>query len=178
MKVFRVEQRDGKLFHEPMVEDVEVTNSISWSLDGATMYLADSPSKQIHAYDYDSQTGQVSNKKLLHTKSDPESGVPDGSCVDSEGYLWNAVWRGGAGPGMVQRIDPSTGNVVFTVHMPDATSQVTCCCFGGKGLDILFITSAKEGRDSAVEPSAGGLYAVKLPFKGKPESKLNFSISP
>jgi len=166
------------LVHEPIVEDMEVTNSISWSVDGKTMYLADSPSKQIYSYDYDLQTGDVTNKKLVHTKSDPEGGVPDGTCVDAEGYLWNAVWRAGAGPGMVQRIDPSTGDVVFTVNMPDATSQVTCCCFAGKEMDVLFITTASERRDSSLEPNAGGLYGVKLPFKGKPESKLNFSVGP
>ena len=177
MKVYRVEQREGKLYHEPIAEDFQVTNSISWSLDGTTMYLADSPTSQIHAYDYDSATGGISNKKLLHTKSDPEDGVPDGSCVDAEGFLWNAVWRSnGAGPGMVQRIDPSTGQVVFTVNMPDATSQITCCCFGGRDLDILFITTAAENRDAAAEPDAGGLYAVKLPFKGLPESRLNFTF--
>ena len=176
MKVFRVEQREGKLYHEPLVDEVEVTNSICWSPDGKTMYLADSPTKQIHSYDYDGEKGVVGNKKLLHTKSDPEVGVPDGSCVDSEGFLWNAVWRSGAGPGMVQRIDPSSGEVVFTVHMPDGTSQVTCCCFGGQNYDVLFITSAAESRDAAIEPNAGGLYAVKLPFRGKPESRLAFTF--
>ena len=175
MKVFKVEQLDGKLVHEPIVEDMEVTNSISWSLDGKTMYLADSPSKEIHSYDYDLQKGEVSNKKLLHTM-EQEGSIPDGSCVDAEGYLWNAVWRAGTGPAMVQRIDPSTGNVVFTVNMPDTTSQATCCCFGGKDLDILFITSAAEGRDRAVETNAGALYGVKLPFKGRLEPKLNFSV--
>lgn len=176
MKVYRVEQRDGKLCHEPFVDGMEVTNSISWSPDGKTMYLADSPTNEICSYDYDGEKGEISNKKVLHTKTDPEEGVPDGTCVDAEGYLWNAVWRSGAGPGMVQRIDPSSGEVVFTVHMPDTTSQVTCCCFGGKDFDILFITTAAENRDQNLEPNAGGLYAVKLPFKGKPESRLDFQV--
>lgn len=176
MKVFSVEQREGKLYHETLIEGVKVTNSICWSLDGKTMYFADSPTNQIHSFEYNTESGVVGNKKLLHTKSDPEVGVPDGSCVDTEGYLWNAVWRSGAGPGMVQRIHPSTGEVVFTVNMPDATSQVTCCCFGGQNYDVLFISSAAENRDPVVEPNAGSLYAVKLPFKGKPESRLEFLI--
>lgn len=66
--------------------------------------------------------------------------------------------------------------MIFTVHMPDTTSQVTCCCFGGLDLDILFITTASENRDAAAEPDAGGLYAVKLPFKGTLESRLDFQI--
>jgi sugar lactone lactonase YvrE len=172
MKVFCVEQRENVLCHTPIANNMEVTNSINWSLDGKTMFLADSPTKQIHAYDYDA--GKLSNKRLVHQKSE---GVPDGSCVDSEGYLWNAVWMAGEAPGRVQRIDPSTGHVVFTVHMPDTTSQVSCCCFGGENLDILFISTSAEGVDPVKEPHAGGLYAVRVPFTGRKESRLNFTIS-
>ena len=85
------------------------------------------------------------------------------SVVDSQGFLWNATWRQGEGTGMVDRIDPNTGDVVFTVHLPDETSEASCCCFGGKNLDILFITTAREHLDPESEPHAGGLYAVKLP---------------
>lgn len=174
MKVFRVQQntQDLSLSHVPLLEGVQVSNCICWSKDGKHMHFADSPTKTIHRYDYDGETGTISNTSILHEKVDV--GVPDGCTVDAEGYLWNAVWRAGKAPGAVQRIDPLTGKVVFTVHMPDKTSQVTCCCFGGKDLDILFITTASENRDRAVEPHAGGLYAVKLPFRGRKESRLQF----
>jgi sugar lactone lactonase YvrE len=175
MKVFKVEQGgDKKLQHEAIADEMEVTNSISWSLDGKTMYLTDSPTRKIYRHEYDADQGTLSTPTFLHEKS-AALGVPDGSCVDAEGYLWNAVWRSGAGPAMVQRIDPVTGRVVFTVHMPDGTSQVTCCCFGGEDMDILFISSAAESRDRKIEPHAGGIYAVKLPFKGRKESRLQFA---
>jgi len=176
MKVFHVQQKDNGLYHEPIFDGVEITNSICWSPDGQTMYLADSPTKTINAYRYDAEKGTISDGKFLHQKLSHEKSVPDGCIVDAEGFLWNAVWRGGEGPGMVQRIDPTTGKVVFTVHMPDHTSQVSCCCFGGEDLDILFITTAAEGRDHEKEAHAGGLYAVKLPFKGREESRLQFSL--
>ena len=178
MKLFKVEQSTvgNYLVHEAILDDIEVTNSLNWSLDGKSMYFADSPSKQIHSFDYDPDTGKVRNKKLVHEKPAKENGVPDGSCVDDEGFLWNAVWKGGHGCSCVQRIDPKTGLVVYTVHMPDTTSQVTCCCFGGKDLDILFITSASENLDPAKEHHAGGLYAAKVPFKGRKESRLRFSL--
>jgi sugar lactone lactonase YvrE len=171
MKVFKVEQgSEKKLHHEAIADGIEVTNSISWSLDGKTMYLTDSPTRKIYRHEYDAVQGTLSNPTLFHEKS-AALGVPDGSCVDAEGYLWNAVW----GSGMVQRIDPVTGRVVFTVRMPDGTSQITCCCFGGEDLDILFISSAAENRDPNIEPHAGGVYAVKLPFKGRKESRLQFT---
>jgi L-arabinonolactonase len=158
---------DRALVHEPIVEEIEVTNSICFSLDGNTMYLADSPKEQIHSYSYDKSNGGLSNKTLLHTIK-----VPDGSCVDSEGYLWNAVWRGGEGPSCVHRIHPISGDIVMTVNVPDTTSQVSCCCFGGKDLNVLFITSAAVSRDATLEPHAGGLYAVKLDITGMKEARF------
>ncbi len=175
MQVYRcslTSSSDNQLIHETILEEIEVTNSICFSRDGNTMYLTDSPTRQIHAYDYNGNnkgSTLLSGKRLLHTT--PEAtGVPDGSCVDAQGFIWNAVWRDGKGPGRVERIDPNSGQVVATVHMPDTTSQVTCCCFGGKDLDILFVTSAAVGKDTEVH--AGALYAVKLNVKGQKEARF------
>jgi len=133
------------------------------------MYFADSPTKEIRMYKYDGDTGTVSDPALV---ARVDMGFPDGSCIDSEGFIWNAVWRSGAGPSMVNRIDPKSGKVVFTVRMPDTTSQVSCCCFGGPKLDVLFITTAREGMNEEKEPNAGGIYAVKVPFMGLKESRF------
>ena len=92
--------------------------------------------------------------------------------MDSEGYVWNAVFRYGKGSSYVNRIHPDTGAIVYVVHMPDTTSQVTCCCFGGADLDILFITSACNGLENTQEVHEGALYAVKVPFRGRPEARF------
>lgn len=170
MKVFKCEfSSDGKLCHSPIQEDMRVTNSLSFSLDGSSMYLADSPTQTINIFKYDKETGAISDKRFVHKTP---MGVPDGSCVDSEGFLWNAVWRSGAGQSMVNRINPNSGEIDFTVHMPDGTSQVTCCCFGGQDLDILFISTSAEGRDVSKEPHAGAVYAAKVGFKGLKEARF------
>jgi len=175
MKVFRCHQdSDGGLIHKAIIDNVEVTNSICWSPDGGTMYFADSPTQSIHAFDY--KSGQISENRLVFDKVIDSHSVPDGSTVDSEGYIWNAVWRGGHDTGMVRRIDPETGEVVFVVNLPDRTSQVTCCCFGGKDLDILFITTAAESTSAQTEPHAGGLYAIRVPVKGTQESQLSLRL--
>lgn len=162
LKVYKCEYKPDmkRLEHEAIVEAIQTTNSICWSLDGQKLYLANSPEKTIHQYDYNPSTGSVYNKRLFHEK--PE-GFADGSCVDAQGFVWNATWRQGEGTAMVDRLDPETGKVVFTVHLPDTTSEASCCCFGGPNLDILFITSAWEHLDPSKEEHAGGLYAVKLP---------------
>lgn len=164
-----------QLVHETIVDDIEVTNSICFApaTDGTIMYLADSPTRQIHAYRYNANATSgdrlLSEKRLLNIT--PENlGFPDGSCVDAQGFLWNAVWRDGKGPGRVQRIDPQSGQVVATVHVPDTTSQVSCCCFGGPDLNILFMTSAAVNQDN--EPHAGAIYAIKLNVQGIKEARF------
>jgi len=55
-------------------------------------------------------------KSLLYTET---LGVPDGSTCDSQGFVWNAVWRDGERPSIVNLIDPKSGEVAFTVKMPE-----------------------------------------------------------
>jgi L-arabinonolactonase len=167
------------LVHEPLLEGIRVTNSLTFSPDHTTMYFADSPTSQIVAYDYHLEAIRtadlLSNRRIVY-QVELQGAVPDGSCVDSEGYLWNATWWNGHASSRVRRIDPRTGQVVFEVLMPDSTSQVSCCCFGGPHLDILFITTAATNRDVTLEPHAGGLYAIKLDgVKGLLEHRFHVS---
>mmetsp|Transcript_8201 Transcript_8201/g.9093 ORF Transcript_8201/g.9093 Transcript_8201/m.9093 type:complete len:367 (+) Transcript_8201:330-1430(+) len=175
LKVYKCEYDSNSktLTHSVILNNIVVTNSICWSLDGNEMYIANSPCRTIRKFVYDQKAGNISNEQLMHTK---RTGFPDGSVVDSQGYVWNATWRQGEGTGMVDRIDPVTGELVFTVYLPDKTSEASCCCFGGTNLDILFITTAFENIDRETEPHAGGLYAVKLPpeMRGCEEKRFRF----
>lgn len=157
------------LIHEAIVEKIQTTNSICWSNDGKTMYLADSPARTINKHDYDLENGTLSNERVFHTF---DNGDPDGSCVDSNGNIWNALWRKGAGPSKVQCFNSSTGEVMYTINMPDTTSQVTCCCFGGPNMDILFISTAHIDRDVKKEQYAGCVYAAKVGVKGCLEKRF------
>jgi len=66
---------------------------LAWSPDGRQMYLADTASQRIMLYDYDLDSGAMSNERLFaDAKSHP--GKPDGSCVDADGCLWNAEYGG------------------------------------------------------------------------------------
>jgi sugar lactone lactonase YvrE len=80
--------------------------------------------------------------------------------VDSVGGLWIAL----SGAGRVVRINPTTGQVDFIIHLP--VKSPTSCTFGGLNLDELFITSRG--------PDGGGLYRVKMPYgiKGLPEPEF------
>ena len=70
------------------------TNGPCWSPDDRTFYLADSFQEEFWAYDYDIETGTLSNKRVFASTKD-DAGVADGSTVDEEGCLWNAQVIGG-----------------------------------------------------------------------------------
>ncbi len=136
-----------------IIDRVACANSTCFSPDGRTMYFADSPERAIRAYDYDPATGAVGPVRRLAEVD----GIPDGSCVDAEGCIWNAVWEG-------YRVDRWTpdGRLDRSVEVPVA--KPTCCAFGGPGLDTLFITTSRLGETAerlAREPEAGGLFAVR-----------------
>jgi sugar lactone lactonase YvrE len=66
------------------------SNGLAWSLDGRTMYHADTTSHRIDCYDYDLASGEQSNRRTILTFPGDKSaleygGRPDGATMDSEG---------------------------------------------------------------------------------------------
>lgn len=146
---------------QPVLSGVGCANSIAFSPEGDTMYFADSRRRDIFAYQYDRATGTPGEKRRFATLGEGE-GSPDGSCVDSEGALWNAQFGGGA----VQRF-LQTGERHIRVEL--GVPNVTCCCLGGRNLDLLFVTTASAGMDKAALkkwPWAGGLFVCQVETKG------------
>jgi sugar lactone lactonase YvrE len=137
-------------------------NAICWSPDGSLLYVADSVSQWIYAYDFDVDAGTVSGRREFCRLDG--LGIPDGAAVDSAGYIWNARW----GAGVVARIDPC-GRLAQTVELP--VTNPTACCFGGSRHDVLYVTSARYGLSSqqlASEPLAGSVFAIATTTPGLP----------
>jgi sugar lactone lactonase YvrE len=144
---------------------VVIPNSTAFSPDDRTMYFADTPQKKIWAYDFDIEAGTIANRRVFVDMRD-HPGYPDGSCVDADGYLWNAEYGGGR----VVRYSPD-GKIDRVVKVP--ASQTTCCAFGGDTLRTLFITSATQRMTAdqlKAEPEAGALFAVDIGVRGLPEA--------
>ncbi len=154
-----------------VLSDVRCTNSICFSPDGTWMYFADSPTRMIQRIPYDTETGRMGAAESFYAVSE-EGGVPDGSCVDVEGALWNARFGGG----VVQRILPDgTDGLTVAVGVP----QVTCACFGGDNLDRLYITTARESLSQPeleAGPLSGGLFVCEPGFRGLPEDRFATSL--
>lgn len=140
-----------------LFDDVRIANSIAFSPDGQTMYFADTPSGEIRAAAYNPATGSPGAWGVL-AQIAPEDGVPDGSCVDAEGGVWNARWGGGV---VARYLPDGTCDIHVRVPVP----HVTCCAIGGNMLRRLFITTAIQPDDRDL-PGAGGIFAVDLPVRG------------
>ena len=145
------------------VSQVSISNGIVWTADHQTMYFIDSGVNNVRAYDYDIDSGDIANERVVCENEGP--GVFDGMAIDEEGTLWIAVYGGAC----VKRYDPESGALLREVQLP--MTNVTSCAFGGENLDQLFITSACQGLDAEAmqaQPLAGSLVRIDPGVRGVP----------
>ncbi len=141
-----------------------VTNGPTWSLDGRTLYFNETAEQRIFAFDFEPDSGTLSNQRLWLSFKDGE-GYPDGMTTDGSGRLWIAHW----GASRVTCHDPVSAEVLAQVDLP--TSHISNCTFGGPDMRTLFITSARQDLNEtqlAAQPQAGGLFAVDTDTVGRP----------
>jgi sugar lactone lactonase YvrE len=147
------------------VHDLRISNGLCVSPDGTRLYFADSPTRTISVYELIEPEGILGKRRLFATT--PPGAYPDGATVDADGCLWSAHW----GAGCVVRYTPE-GRIDRTLRVP--TRQPSCVCFAGPDLDILCVSSAREGLDELVldtEPHAGDIFLYRTGIHGLPESE-------
>ncbi|MDQ0254628.1 sugar lactone lactonase YvrE [Evansella vedderi] len=147
-----------------IIGDVGISNGLAWDVSRGAMYFIDTTTKKVAAFDYDLKSGEISNKHFVITIPEGE-GFPDGMTIDVNGHLWIAHWDGAK----ITRWDPSTGKKIEEIKFP--VDRITSCCFGGKEMNELFVTTARNGLSPSQlekQPLAGGLFKVKTAVKGSP----------
>jgi sugar lactone lactonase YvrE len=162
--VYRV---DASGFVERKIEGVKVSNGLAFSPDGRTMFHSDSRGPWVDCWNFDPATGAISGRRRLVTLDDA-TGRPDGGATDSEGCYWSA----GVSAGRLNRFSPDGKLIAF---YPVPVAAPTMPCFGGLGLDKLFVTSLRLGRDPAkLEqfPLTGTVIVADSPVAGSPVSRF------
>jgi sugar lactone lactonase YvrE len=148
--------------------DVICANGMGWSPDHRTMYFTESFRYTVYAYDFDADSGTISNRRVFATVDKSTGAFPDGLTVDAEGHVWsvhNAV-------GKVVRYTPD-GKIERTIELP--VPRPCGCIFGGEKLDTLYITTARETLTPdqiAKYPLSGNLFAAKPGVCGIAEPKF------
>jgi sugar lactone lactonase YvrE len=141
------------------------SNGLGWSPDDRTMYFTDSMTRTIWAYDFDLRSGSIQGRREFARLHEAD-GVPDGLTVDSEGYVWSAIWDGWR----LIRYTPD-GSVDREVRVP--VQRPSSCMFGGPDLKTLYITSAcVELKWDALQsgPLAGALFSLQCEVPGLAET--------
>jgi sugar lactone lactonase YvrE len=150
-----------------VISGMTISNGLAWSPDGRTMYHADTPVRTVRAYAYEAGAAPPSNGRVF-AKWDGETERPDGGAVDSAGNYWSAFYRGG----QVLQISP-LGDVIARYPVPAMCP--TMCAFGGEDLRTLYVTSARQQRESdelARLPQSGGIFAMRVDTPGLPEARF------
>ncbi|WP_104667474.1 SMP-30/gluconolactonase/LRE family protein [Ensifer adhaerens] len=140
-----------------------ISNTLCWSPDRSTFYFGDTLANEVYAFDYHATDGSISGERPFLVGFD--RGAPDGSAIDSEGFLWNCRYGGRC----MARIAPD-GTLAEVIEMP--VSNITTCTFGGADRMTLYITTASGG---PAERLAGSLYAMRVDVAGLPENRYGMA---
>jgi len=150
------------------IKGTTMSNGLVWNSEATNFYFIDSLTYEIHEYNYNQNSGNISNKRVVAVM-DKEVGLPDGMAIDDEDHLWIALFDGGK----VVRMNPKTGKIVYEVIVP--VPKVTSCTFGGINLNQLYITTASylmEKDQLETYPLSGSLFTASVPFKGVLPNKM------
>jgi len=139
-----------------------ITNTMVW-LPGGRLVTADTTKNALYSYAWDKEAVRLGEGLVF--LADFPRGLPDGSCLDAEGYVWNCRVVGGS---CVLRIAPD--------GRPDRVAELPCgwptsCAFGGPDLGDLYITTARYGATPealAAAPLSGNLLVCRPGAKGLP----------
>ncbi len=142
------------------IKDICITNGPAVSPDGKWLYWVDTKAGAIHRCGIREDGSLDSGGPLI--KIDPSEGHPDGPAVDSDGFIWIALYGGWE----ARRYSPD-GELADRVAFPVA--NVTKVALGGPDLRCGFATTARQKLDAdalSKQPLAGGLFEFRAPAPG------------
>lgn len=152
-------QADGELIK--LLDGIGISNGMGFTPDRKRMYYTDTSKRAIYVFDYDQNSGIISNQNTFIVVPEGE-GAPDGMTVDAEGYLWSARWGGSC----LVRYSPD-GSEEQRIHFP--VKKISSVTFGGKDYTDIYVTTAGGNNRREEGASAGALFRINLGIKGVSE---------
>jgi sugar lactone lactonase YvrE len=167
--LYCLEQVKGKFRARRIFGRVSVSNGLDWSGDGKRMYYIDSARRKVDVFDFDVESGSARNRRTFVEIMQRE-GLPDGLVVDADDCLWVALCRAGR----IRRYTPA-GIMDREIRVP--ASLVTSMTFGGRDLDVLYITTARHRltpAEAQTQVHAGGLFCCQPGPTGRPANRFRW----
>lgn len=166
--VMSTDKRAGRLYRLDPTGDITVVvdntgtaNGMGFSPDLTLLYFCDSHERTMSVFDYDRNTGNISNRRVI-LRTEGDEGKPDGMTVDAHGFIWSARWDGHR----LVKMTPD-GKPLEQVRFP--VKKVSCVTFGGDDLTDMYVTSAGSYDTKENGELAGALFHLNLGVKGRAE---------
>jgi D-xylonolactonase len=150
---------DGTL--TKLLDGIGCSNGMGFTLDRRQMYYTDTTKREIYLFDYQQDTGAITNQRLF-VRTPESEGKPDGMTVDAQGFVWSARWDGGC----LVRYTPDGSEERRIVFPAKKVSSVT---FGGPDYTDMYITTAGGDHKATEGAGAGALFRLKLGIQGVAE---------
>jgi gluconolactonase len=128
---------DGSLIRE-VAFPMDHPNGIGLSPDGLTLYVAESTTARVWAWDVEGE-GELANKRLVVTL--PGQQFLDSLGIEASGNVCLATLL----TGVITVVSPE-GEIVEVVKVPEPDPMVTNICFGGPDMTTAYVTSSGRGR--------------------------------
>jgi sugar lactone lactonase YvrE len=143
-----------------------ISNGLSWSPDGRTMFHSDSGGQWLDRHDFDPTTGEMDEGTRIATPLEAD-GRPDGSAVDAHGFYWSA----GVSAGCLNRYAPD-GRLADKHMLPVPSPTMPCFC--GPDLKTLVVTSHRYLSQERLDanPLCGAVLLAASPVAGVPVNRM------
>lgn len=140
-----------------------IPNGIRINPQQNKLYFAITDDNCVYSYDYDKNTGKLSNRKIF-----AENCCPDGIAIDNDENLWVTDCRPGN-----SKLICFTKNGVRIGEWKFPVRRITSVAFGGHDKKTLFITTAHEGKP--IGEYDGGVFMMRAEVEGAKEYRyLNY----
>lgn len=140
-----------------LLSGVGIPNTFCFFKNEKKLFVSDSFVQKMYSFSVEDDGNIKSeSKKEVIDLSNTEA-TPDGGTIDRLDRLWNAHWDGGK-----VAVYSSCGELLECINLP--VPKVTNCCFGGRKLNKLYITTAKEGmreKELSLYPLSGSTFVIE-----------------
>jgi len=159
--------KDVLVWHDPATRwRATLANGMGFTRDARHFYWTCSTTRRIFRFDYERETGALSNRVLFHRATDPND-TPDGLTLDAEDRVYSARWGGSC----VLRLDANGG---VAERLPLPVERVSSVAFGGPAFDTLYVTTAAGAPGGTGDD--GTLYRIRTDARGRAEHRSRVLI--